>query len=110
MDNDADGIQANVNAITDHIGVERVSVYDENNAVGISNQNNKGTDATMSIQLLRALQQFFQVRMVNRACMSEFVVPPRSFSHWCAHVAAAATQREILQNGWARLRLGEAGR
>ena len=61
MENNADGIQANVNALTDHIGIERISIFDEQNRAHISNQNNKGKESQMSVQLLRALQQFFKV-------------------------------------------------
>ena len=61
MENNADGIQANINAITDHIGLDRMSIFDENNAVRISNQNNKGSDSKMTVQLLRGLRDFYKV-------------------------------------------------
>jgi tetratricopeptide (TPR) repeat protein len=60
MQNNADGVQNNINKITDHIGVDRVNILDDKGGASISNQNNKGSHESINTQMLRGLKQFYQ--------------------------------------------------
>lgn len=60
MENNAEGVQKNIDRITDHIGVPRVDIHKEDGSVTISNTNSKGKHEKPSIQVLRGLKNFFQ--------------------------------------------------
>ena len=56
-----DDIQENFNRICTHIGIEPVSVLDEEGNVGISNVNPHGTRYKMPNSVLKKLRDFFEV-------------------------------------------------
>ena len=60
MENSAEGVQSNIDRITDHIGVPRVDIHKDDGSVTISNTNSKGKHEKPSIQVLRGLKNFFQ--------------------------------------------------